>query len=118
MQPQWVFDCLNAGKLVPHEAYAPGVQPLPPHRSPFVRDDEDVQASEDEEPIAVDADADTPAQDADTPAPTVIVSKKQERRQLAASLLSKKQRKVYERVASSKERLRKIASKPTVRPAL
>lgn len=46
LQPQWVFDCINAQKLLKTTLYQPG-QVLPPHLSPFVKYEEGDYVPED-----------------------------------------------------------------------
>jgi pescadillo len=36
VQPQWIWDCVNEGKLLPTNTYAPG-ETLPPHLSPWIK---------------------------------------------------------------------------------
>ncbi|KAJ4286471.1 mRNA-binding ribosome synthesis protein nop7 [Kalmusia sp. IMI 367209] len=71
VQPQWVWDCVNQGKLLRPDLYAPGAE-LPPHLSPWMKPKKgeydpnlplheqelegEAEAFEDEEDVAADMD--------------------------------------------------------------
>lgn len=108
VQPQWVWDCLNAGRLVEHEPYGIGAE-LPPHRSPFdgatTLVSEQGDKVDEEAPEAAEEDG---RQDVASAAKKRLTK---EQRQLAASMLSRKQKKVYDRVAGAQARKRQAEAK-------
>ena len=57
VQPQWVFDCVNARAVLPTHAYRPGVQ-CPPHLSPFLDGGEGYEPKERVRQAAMEAAAD------------------------------------------------------------
>lgn len=83
IQPQWVFDCINAGKIIDPAMYGVGAQ-LPPHMSPFVRSDEIISEETPEESTEIEASIDASS------------NLTGEQKKLAISMLSKKKKKLYE----------------------
>ncbi|KAL2913664.1 mRNA-binding ribosome synthesis protein nop7 [Polyrhizophydium stewartii] len=151
IQPQWIYDCVNAQRLVKTAGYHPG-ETLPPHLSPFVTvnegdyvpDEEDAEQDEDEEMDEGIEDTDEATRQAELEAeaagvhfsdyakggaaadvkeadakPSAAKGKKQQGKkqsasseeqaqeaealELAKKMMSKKHKKLYDRIQSSKE---------------
>jgi len=75
VQPQWIIDCINAGKILLEDSYGQG-KTLPPHLSPFgeyegayipgsaiegAEDDEEEEAEEEDHEMSVEKEQSTPS---------------------------------------------------------
>ncbi len=88
IQPQWVFDCVNAGKILDPNLYRIGAT-LPAHLSPFVAVEEqlaDQQEEDDEEG----------EEEKESVEGESVAGLTAEQKKLAISMLSKKKKKLYE----------------------
>jgi pescadillo protein len=108
VQPQWVFDCLNFRLLLPLQTYRPA-QKLPPHLSPFVD-----YTAEGHIPERLTEILQLKGEE------IVLEPEVAEQKQLGKMLMSKKIRKLYERIQFSlrkrrvkTERLKERAGNPS-----
>ncbi|KAJ3306462.1 mRNA-binding ribosome synthesis protein nop7 [Kappamyces sp. JEL0829] len=124
LQPQWIYDCINADKLVKTNNYHPG-EKLPPHLSPFVvmgEDDynpnEEVQdetMEEVEESLEETHAAEIEAETAGVPfsefkpiakkaKAAAVVDEDKEAKELSKIMMSRRDKKLYDKIQFGKAR--------------
>merc|ERR1711936_790835 len=118
IQPQWLFDCVNAGSLLPVDDYVPGGV-LPPHLSPFVEEKGDDYIpperkeilKREKEQLLGDAKTDEEGV-VDVPADAEMSA---EEKKLAVTMLPKKKKALYDKIVHSKKKkassVRKLEAK-------
>jgi len=118
IQPQWLFDCVNAQCLLPIDEYVPGAV-LPPHLSPFVEEKSDDYIpperkeilKREKEQLLGDAKTDEEGV-VDVPADAEMSA---EEKKLAVMMLPKKKKALYDKIVHSKKKkassVRKLEAK-------
>merc|ERR1712042_42642 len=119
IQPQWLFDCVNAGHMLPVNDYVPG-SVLPPHLSPFVEEKEDEYIPPERKEILRREKerllGDKKVEDTDAESPVVAGEEMSaEEKKLAVMMMPKKKKALYEKILHSKKKkashVRKLEAK-------
>lgn len=96
LQPQWIYDCINAKELLGTEGYHPG-QSLPAHLSPFVTAGEyDYNPAEEEKKEEVEEEKEEEKE-------------KKEGKELAKMMMSKRDKKLYDKIQFGQKRKMDVA---------
>ncbi|KAL7986710.1 hypothetical protein Chor_012993 [Crotalus horridus] len=108
LQPQWVFDSVNAKMCLPVADYFPGVM-LPPHLSPFVSEKEGdyippeklklLALQRGEEPVKV-----TPGQVVKEDKQRLMQEQQSEEKRLAIMMMKKREKYLYQKIMFGKKR--------------
>lgn len=120
IQPQWVFDCVNAQQLLPVDEFVPGAI-LPPHLSPFVEEKADdyipperKEILQREKELLLKDGKKLEADDEQTNVPNEEKMSAEEKK-LAIMMLPKKKKALYDKIMYSKKKkasqVRKLEAK-------
>lgn len=104
VQPQWIADCINAGKILFEDPYAPGKM-LPPHLSPFTTETDQREGAVTEMAINsndIPEDGVTDLEVSKDTAQEDNVTKEQ--KNMNKMMMSRKQRKLYDKLKRGQDK--------------
>ncbi|XP_028396440.1 pescadillo homolog [Dendronephthya gigantea] len=103
VQPQWIADSVNYRRLLPVEDYFPGVD-LPPHLSPFVKEEEGDYIPPERQAMLEEMDEETRENDKEEAEQEEKPTMTKEEKNLAKMVMPKKNKRLLEKIEYSKRK--------------